>query len=76
VYEQMVYSEATVAMPLVVGYAYHKGGWKQRSGREFGWKLDALARGAGMAEKVKVGKVKAASETGRRKRVAEARSRV
>ena len=28
--EQMVYAEATVAMPLVVGYAYHKGGWKNR----------------------------------------------
>ena len=34
-YEQMVYSEATVAMPLIVGYAYHKGGWKERKGKEF-----------------------------------------
>jgi deoxyhypusine synthase len=34
-YEQMVYSEATVAVPLVVGYAYHKGGWKERKAREF-----------------------------------------
>jgi deoxyhypusine synthase len=34
-YEQMVYSEATVAMPLVVGYAYHKGSWKERKGKEF-----------------------------------------
>jgi len=34
-YEQMVYSEATVAMPLVVGYAYHKGSWKDRKGKEF-----------------------------------------
>ena len=34
-YEQMVYSEATIAMPLVVGYAYHKGGWKNRKAREF-----------------------------------------
>jgi len=34
-YEQMVYSEATVAMPLVVGYAYHKGNWKERKGKEF-----------------------------------------
>jgi deoxyhypusine synthase len=31
----MVYAEATVAMPLVVGYAYHKGGWKTRKAREF-----------------------------------------
>jgi deoxyhypusine synthase len=30
VFEQMVYSEATLAVPLIVGYAYHKGGWKQR----------------------------------------------
>src|SRR4029079_5118480 len=29
-YEQMVYSEATLALPLIVGYAYHKGSWKKR----------------------------------------------
>ena len=34
-FEQMVYAEATVAMPLVVGYAYHKGNWKNRKAREF-----------------------------------------
>jgi deoxyhypusine synthase len=34
-YEQMVYSEATIAMPLVTGYAYHKGSWKNRRGKEF-----------------------------------------
>lgn len=34
-YEQMVYSEATIAMPLVAGYAYHKGAWKNRESREF-----------------------------------------
>jgi len=34
-YEQMVYSEATVALPLIVGYAYHKGSWKERKAREF-----------------------------------------
>lgn len=33
-YEQMVYSEATLAMPLVVGYAYHKGSWKARTPKE------------------------------------------
>ncbi len=33
--EQMVYSEATIAMPLVTGYAYHKGSWKDRNPREF-----------------------------------------
>jgi len=34
-FEQMVYSEATIAMPLVAGYAYHKGAWKERKAREF-----------------------------------------
>lgn len=34
-YEQMVYCEATIAMPLITGYAYHKGSWKQREGKEF-----------------------------------------
>ena len=32
-YEQMVYSEATVALPLVVGYAYNKGAWAKRTER-------------------------------------------
>lgn len=35
VYEQMVYSEATVAVPLIAGYAYHKGGWKSRQARQW-----------------------------------------
>ncbi|HEY7750662.1 MAG TPA: deoxyhypusine synthase [Ignavibacteriaceae bacterium] len=34
-YEQMVYSEATIAMPLIAGYAYHKGNWKNRKVKEF-----------------------------------------
>jgi deoxyhypusine synthase len=29
-WEQMVFSEATLATPLIVGYAYHKGAWKTR----------------------------------------------
>jgi len=33
-FEQMVYSEATIAMPLITGYAYHKGVWKNRKARE------------------------------------------
>ncbi|HNW97097.1 MAG TPA: deoxyhypusine synthase [Bacteroidales bacterium] len=32
-YEQMVYSEATIAMPLIVGYSYHKGTFKARKER-------------------------------------------
>jgi deoxyhypusine synthase len=31
VYEQMVFSEATVALPLIAGYAYHKQNWTSRS---------------------------------------------
>ena len=34
-FEQMVYSEATIALPLIAGYAYHKGSWKGRNPREF-----------------------------------------
>jgi deoxyhypusine synthase len=29
-WEQMVYCEATLAVPLIAGYAYHKGAWQQR----------------------------------------------
>ncbi|MFO7446864.1 MAG: deoxyhypusine synthase [Ignavibacteriaceae bacterium] len=34
-FEQMVYSEATLAVPLITGYAYHKGSWKERKPKEF-----------------------------------------
>jgi deoxyhypusine synthase len=34
-YEQMVYAEATVAMPLITGYGYHKGSWKERKQKDF-----------------------------------------
>jgi deoxyhypusine synthase len=33
--EQMVYSEATLALPLVAGYAWHKGAWKSREAKRF-----------------------------------------
>lgn len=39
-YEQMVYSEATLAVPLIAGYAYHKGAWKKRSARRWSQKLE------------------------------------
>ena len=39
--EQMVYSEATLAVPLIAGYAYHKGGWKQRNPRRLGRSLES-----------------------------------
>lgn len=29
-FEQMVFSEATIAMPLIVGYGYHSNAWKNR----------------------------------------------
>jgi deoxyhypusine synthase len=35
VHEQMVYGEATMVLPLLVGYAYSKGGWRQRKDRAF-----------------------------------------
>jgi deoxyhypusine synthase len=34
-YEQMVYSEATLALPLITGYAYHKGGAAGRKEHRF-----------------------------------------
>jgi deoxyhypusine synthase len=34
-YEQMVFSEATLAVPLIIGYAYHKKGWEQRTAKRF-----------------------------------------
>ena len=34
-YEQMVFAEATLALPLIVGYAYHKRGWEARPQKRF-----------------------------------------
>ena len=34
-YEQMVYSEATLALPLIVGYAYGKGAWRTRKAQAY-----------------------------------------
>ena len=42
-FEQMVYSEATVAVPLIVGYAYHKGNWKSRPARQGNQLLNTVA---------------------------------
>lgn len=33
--EQMVFSEATLAFPLIAGYAYHQGSWKGRPARTY-----------------------------------------
>jgi deoxyhypusine synthase len=35
VHEQMVFCEATIAMPMIVGYAYSKGAWRAREGRHY-----------------------------------------
>jgi len=43
VYEQMVYSEATLALPLIAGYAYHKGGHKARKGKKWNSLLQSAA---------------------------------
>lgn len=37
-FEQMVYAEATTALPLLASYAYHKGNWKKRKK----WRLTRL----------------------------------
>jgi deoxyhypusine synthase len=42
VFEQMVYSEATIAVPLIVGYAYHKGGWKSRTAKKWSRMLEPV----------------------------------
>ena len=42
VFEQMVYAEATVAVPLIAGYAWHKGSWKSRAARQGNQVLDAI----------------------------------
>lgn len=33
--EQMVFSEVTLAAPLIIGYGYHKKGWKNRKPRNY-----------------------------------------
>ncbi|MBN1695324.1 deoxyhypusine synthase [candidate division WOR-3 bacterium] len=33
--EQMVFSEATIALPLLASYAYHRGSWKNREEKKF-----------------------------------------
>ncbi|HUO09098.1 MAG TPA: deoxyhypusine synthase [Phycisphaerae bacterium] len=74
VFEQMVFAEATIAVPLIAGYAYHKGGWKKRKAKDFTAKIEAYGRGAGMANKQVAAKVKSASETGKKKAPAGKRS--
>lgn len=35
VFEQMVFAEATLVLPLIVSYAYHQGSWKKRELKEW-----------------------------------------
>lgn len=41
--EQMVFAEATLAAPLIVGYAYHGGTWRDRPERRFASQLEGAA---------------------------------
>src|SRR3989344_1035940 len=41
-YEQMVFAEATISLPLLASYAYNKGNWKNRKPKKFGHYLDGL----------------------------------
>jgi len=40
VHEQMVFAEATIALPLIAGYAYHKRNWEGRQAKNFNAMLD------------------------------------
>lgn len=42
VFEQMVYSEATIAVPLICGFAYHQGAWKARTEKRWTKLLDEV----------------------------------
>ncbi|HEV3417951.1 MAG TPA: deoxyhypusine synthase family protein [Pirellulales bacterium] len=42
-FEQMVFSEATLALPLIAGYAYHKGAWKSRTERRWSRAFETVA---------------------------------
>ena len=39
-YEQMVFSEATIAFPLIAGYAYHQKHWQGRTERRLNEMFD------------------------------------
>ena len=47
VFEQMVFSEATLAVPLIAGYAYHKGAWKQRKAKHWTRVLESATEAVG-----------------------------
>ncbi len=45
-WEQMVFSEATLAVPLIAGYAYHKGNWRNRAAKRFARLLEPAEQSA------------------------------
>lgn len=47
VFEQMVFAEATLAVPLIAGYGYHKGNWKARKAKHFGRLFAPAEQGVG-----------------------------
>jgi deoxyhypusine synthase len=42
--EQMVYAEATLALPLIAAYAWHKNAWKNRAAQNYSKLLDQSAQ--------------------------------
>jgi deoxyhypusine synthase len=41
-FEQMVYAEATLAVPLIVGCLYHRGAWRSRKLKHWSQTLESL----------------------------------
>jgi deoxyhypusine synthase len=41
-YEQMVFSEATLALPLIAGYAFHKNAYAARTGKNWAQVLEPV----------------------------------
>ena len=41
-WEQMVFAEATIAFPLIAGYAFHKHAAEARNGKNFAEKLEPV----------------------------------
>jgi deoxyhypusine synthase len=42
-YEQMVFAEATIALPLIAGYAFHKKAFAERKGKKFAQVLEPVS---------------------------------
>ena len=42
-YEQMVFAEATIALPLIAGYAFHKKAFAERAGKKFAQVLEPVS---------------------------------